>query len=129
MNIESEIRLKYAIVQRLPNNIVRLEMFDNVIIGFIECREMNNAIGKLTNRLKALILMVPGNSTQFLPEARDFSASPEGQQFTLADALVVSNLGQRILMSFYLKFNRPPSPSQAFDTEEHAMEWLLSLPK
>jgi hypothetical protein len=122
-----KIELEYARIQLLPNKIVRVEMFDDVIIGLKECRGINRAIGELSEGKEAPVLMVPGHHTHFLPESRDFSASPEGQMFTMGDALVVSNLGQRILMQFYLKFNRPPKPSKAFDTEDHAIEWLLSL--
>lgn len=127
MEILNEIVFKFAKVQLLSNQIIRLEMFDDVVIDVKECREMNNAIGELSDGKEALVLMVPGQSTHFTPESRDFSASPEGQRFTTADAMVVFNLGQRILISFYLKFNKPPKPSQAFNTEEHAIEWLLSL--
>ena len=125
----TEIVFDYAKAQLRPDNIIRLEMFDNVLIGIKECREMNNAIGELSAGKEALVLMVPSPSTQFALESRDFSASQEGQKFTLADAIVVSNLGQRILVSFYLKFNKPPKPSKAFDTEEHGIKWLLSFVK
>ncbi|MES2568319.1 MAG: hypothetical protein V4565_15705 [Bacteroidota bacterium] len=124
-----EIELEYARVQLLDNKIVRVEMFDEVIIGLKECRGINHAIGELSGGKEAAVLMVPGYHTHFLPESRDFSASPEGQMYTLGDALVVLNLGQRILMQFYLKFNKPPKPSKAFDSEDHGMEWLLSLIK
>ncbi|MCD6017421.1 MAG: hypothetical protein K0S53_542 [Bacteroidetes bacterium] len=121
------IELEYACIQLLANKIVKVEMFDDVIIGLNECRGINNAIGQLSGGTEVPVLMVPGYHTHFLPESRDFSASEEGQKYTMGDALVVSNLGQRILMQFYLKFNKPPKPSKAFDTEAHAVEWLLTL--
>lgn len=88
---------------------------------------MNNAIGILSKGQEALVMMVPNNTTHFAPESRDFSASAEGLRFTIADAMVVSNLGQKMLVSFYLKFNKPAKPSKAFSNETQAMEWLLSL--
>ena len=90
---------------------------------------MNDTIGILSEGREALILMISGSTTHFLPESRDFSASSEGQRFTIADAIVVSNLGQRILVNFYLKFNKPTKPSKAFTTEVQAIDWLLSLNK
>lgn len=102
-------------------------MAGDVVIGVAECREMNNAIGKLSRGQPALVLMVPNNTTHFAPGSRDFSASPEGLQFTIADAMVVRNLGQQLLVSFYLKFNKPPKPSKAFNSEAQAIDWLLSL--
>ena len=129
MKVIKEISLAYAKVQLLSNKIIRLQMFANVVIGFNECREMNNKIGELSEGKEALILMVPDSSTYFAPESRDFSASLEGLKYTIADAMVVRNLGQKILVSFYLKFNKPPKPSKAFSTELQAMEWLLSINK
>ena len=48
-------------------------------------------------------------------------------KYTIADAIIVSNLAQKILINFYLKFNKPPKPSQAFNSEEQAINWLLSV--
>lgn len=127
VEILNEIVFEYGKVQLRPDNIIRLEMFGNVLIGIKECREMNNAIGELSDGREALVLMVPSKSTHFAPECREFSASPEGQKFTRADAMVIANLGHQILVSFYLKFNKPPKPSKAFSTEERAIDWLLSF--
>ena len=111
----------------LDNTIIRLEMFDNVTIGVDECRLLNNAIGELSDSKESLVLMVPGNSTHFSSESRTFSASEEGLRYTIADAMVVNNLAQKLIVSFYLKVNKPPKPSKAFSTEEDAMNWLLSF--
>ena len=127
MDIVKEIGLDFAKIQLLKNQIIRVEMFNDVTIDFNECCEINNAIGELANHKESLIMMVPGDNTHFSSEARDFSASEEGMKYTIGDAIVVRNLAQKILISFYLKFNKPPKPSSAFSTEEQAMNWLLSL--
>ncbi|MES2131854.1 MAG: hypothetical protein V4506_05845, partial [Bacteroidota bacterium] len=124
MKLVTNIILDFAKVELLENNIVRLEILDKCVIGEHESREMNTAIGVLTNYQVARILIVSQPSTVFDHGARDFSASDEGLKFTIGDALVVSNLAQRILVSFYLKFNKPKKPSKAFDNEEDAMAWL-----
>jgi hypothetical protein len=127
VEIVKEIVLGYSRVQLLSNHIVRVEIAGDIVIGVNECREMNNAIGELTEGRPTLVLMVPNNTTHFAPGSRDFSASPEGLQFTIADAMVVNNLGQKLLVSFYLKFNKPQKPSKAFNNEAQAIDWLLSL--
>jgi hypothetical protein len=127
VEIVKEIVLGHSKIQLLSNNIVRVEMAGDIVIDVNECREMNNAIGELSEGQPILVLMVPSNTTHFAPGSRDFSASPEGLQFTIADAMVVHNLGQQLLVSFYLKFNRPPKPSKAFNNEAQAIDWLLSL--
>lgn len=127
MKFAKNINLDFAKIELLGNNIVRLEIYDNCIIGEHESREMNTAIGVLTNNQPARILIVSQPTTVFDHEARAFSASDEGLKFTIGDALVVSNLAHKILVSFYLKFNKPKKPSKAFDSEADAIAWLLTL--
>ena len=62
---------------------------------------------------KGLVLMIADSTTQFTSDARDFSASKEGLRFSIAEAMVVKNLAQRLVVSFYLKFNQPSVPSKA----------------
>ncbi len=126
MEISKNIALEFAKIKLLENNIVKIEIFDKRSIGEAESREINNSIGILTQGKQARIMMVPLPNTTFDTEAREFSASDEGMQFTIADAMVVTNLAQKILVSFYLKIHKPKKPSWAFNTEEDAIKWLLT---
>lgn len=127
MNIIKQIDFNFGLVQLLDNTIIRIEMFDNVTIGVDECRLLNNAIGQLSDSKESLVLMVSSTGTHFTLESRTFSASEEGLKYTIADAMVVTNLAQKLLVSFYLKINKPPKPSKAFSTENEAIDWLLNL--
>jgi hypothetical protein len=121
------IGLDFASVELFENGIIRVGFFDKQSIGESESREINNAIGALSDGKPARIMMVPQPNTVFDHGAREFSSSDEGLQYTIGDAMVITSLGHKILVSFYLKFNKPKKPSKAFDTEEAAMDWLLSL--
>ena len=126
MEISKYITLDYAKIELLNDHIVRVYIFDKHSIGENESRKINDAIGVLTQGKPARIMMVPSTTTVFETGAREFSASDEGLQFTIADAMVVTNLAHRILVSFYLKLNKPKKPSKAFDNEEEAIQWLLT---
>lgn len=129
MGIEKNIKFEYANVQLLTNGIVKIEMFDGHIIDLEESVQLNIAQGELFGGNEGLMLMVAHTTTQFTNDAREFSASKEGLRFSIAEALVVKNLAQKILVSFYLKINKPPKPSKAFNTEDEAIKWLLSFRK
>ncbi len=58
---------------------------------------------------------------------RKYSASDEGQAFTLANAVLIDNLAKKILFNFYMNINKPKTPTKAFGTKEDAFTWLLSL--
>jgi hypothetical protein len=61
------------------------------------------------------------------PEIRDWSADPSGNKYTLADAIVVTNLGQKMMADFYVRFNKPPKPTKVFSSFEKAVQWIQSL--
>lgn len=129
MEIVKDIALDFAKLGLLENGIIRINLLDKHSIGESESREINNAIGILSEGRLALIMMIPQPHTVFDHGAREFSSSDEGLQYTIADAMVVTSMAHKILVSFYLKFNKPKKPSKAFDNETEAMAWLLSLKK
>lgn len=129
MEIIKQIEFEYAKVQLLSNGIIRIEMFDGYIIDLEESVQINIAEGELLGGKlgEGLIYMIAESTTQFTNEAREFSASKEGLRFSKAEALIVKNLAQKIVVNFYLKINNPSVPSKAFNTEEEAIEWLLTF--
>ena len=56
-------------------------------------------------------------------EVREWAAKSEANQ-TIADAMVLNSLAQKLVMNFYLKFHKPQSPTKAFRHIEEAMKWL-----
>lgn len=129
MKIINQIKFGYANVEQLDIGIIRIEMLGGYIIDLEESVQLNIAQGDLLKGQMGagLVLMVADSTTQFTNDARDFSASKEGLRFSMAEALVVKNLAQKLVVNFYLKFNKPSVPSRAFNTEEEAIKWLLSF--
>lgn len=129
MNIIKHIKFGYANVELFDIGIIRIEMLGGHIIDLEESVQLNIAQGDLLKGQmgSGLVLMVADSTTQFTNDARDFSASKEGLRFSMAEALVVKNLAQKLVVNFYLKFNKPSVPSKAFNTEEEAIKWLLSF--
>ena len=129
MKILKNIKFDYADIQLLDLGIIKVDMLDGFTIDLEESVQINIAEGELLNGVPSsgLVLMVADSTTQFTNDARSFSASKEGLRFSLAEALVVKTLAQRLVVNFYLKINKPSVPSKAFDSEESAIEWLLSF--
>jgi len=59
------------------------------------------------------------------PEVRVWASAPDGNKFTIADALVINNLAHRLLASFYLRYNKPIKPTRIFYNKDKALNWLL----
>ena len=123
----NEIQLNFAKVQLYEPALIRIEIFSGTIIGLKESKSMNDAIGVLSEGKESLVLIVADEFAQFDRDSSDLSASEEGQRYTVADALVVKSLSQKILANFYLKFNKPVKPTRIFTNEEEAITWLFSL--
>jgi hypothetical protein len=127
MKLLNEIKLDYAKVQLFEDKFVRIQIFSNHDIAFEESKKMNEAIGILSGGEECLVLMVADEFAQFDQSAGVFSSSEDGLKYTIADALVVKSLSQKILANFYLKFNKPAKPTKIFNNEPEALKWLFSL--
>lgn len=57
-------------------------------------------------------------------EARKFIASADSNPYAKAEAYVISDLPQKIVGNFFLKFDKPARPTKIFTKENEALEWL-----
>lgn len=58
------------------------------------------------------------------PEARKFVRKLESTVPISARAMIISSLGQRILVSFYIKMQKPIVPTKIFDNYDEGIQWL-----
>ena len=56
-------------------------------------------------------------------ETRKWAADPAGNKYTHTDAIVIGNLGQKIITDFYIRFDKPIVPTKIFFSLEKAIEW------
>ena len=62
-------------------------------------------------------------------EVRDWASDPNGNKRTVADAIVIKGLDQKILADGYLNNYKLTKPTRLFNNTETAKKWLLSLSK
>ncbi len=120
------IDLKHSMVHLRSDGIVQINMGDNMEIDEKVSQEMVDAIGKLSEGKKVLVLGIAGTNATATSEGRAHSASESGTVFTLADAFVINSLPQKIIGNFYLNFHKPIVPTKVFDDVEKAIKWLKS---
>lgn len=63
------------------------------------------------------------------PEVREWSSNSTESKYSVSDAIVINNIGQKILADFYLKFNKPKQPTKIFTSVAKAIEWIEILRK
>lgn len=44
-----------------------------------------------------------------------------------AAAMLVDNMANRLIISFFIQFNKPPYPYRVYESEAEAIKWLKSL--
>lgn len=74
---------------------------------------------------KYLNLIKAGIRTEVEEDLRWSAAT--SNDYTIADAIVVSGISQRIMANLYLRFNKPAKPTKIFSDEESAAFWLMSF--
>ncbi|MBL7932336.1 MAG: hypothetical protein JNL60_10560 [Bacteroidia bacterium] len=127
MQLIQEIVFNYAKVQLFEGGLIRIEMTSSEKIGLKESKEMNRAVGVLSKGKEALILMLADELASFDKEAMEFSASDEGLKYSIAEAMVVKSITQRLTANLYLRIVKPKKPSKIFNSEKEALKWLYAL--
>jgi len=92
-----------------------------------DIREIENAIGELTERQKALTLLVASDYTMMDAEAREFLATPESGAYSRAKAYVIKSMAQRLIMNFLIQVSAPKTPSKFFTEIDAALNWLKTF--
>lgn len=131
--------LKYNVVKSFKDPISNIEVWDNGIFYIKIQDKVHIQLEDSMNQLRLLkenydginkmrVLVESGTYTDITKEAREFSARPENNTYTLATAVVVKSLAHRIIINFLINFTRKQAMKmKMFDNKEKAIEWLLSL--
>jgi hypothetical protein len=121
------IYLGHSVIGMREDGILEMDFSDTLEIDLKEAKEMVAATATLSGGKKVLVLNIAGSITTATTAARDFAASAEAIQYTLAEAYVVNNLAQKIVGNFYVNFHKPQVPTKIFTNTEEAVNWLKSL--
>ncbi len=89
-----------------------------------DTKENVAAFGALSGNKKVPVLIVGGSFSTLAPETRAFLASEESLLYSKAEAFLLKSLAQKLLINFYIKFDKPLVPTKVFTKEEEAIIWL-----
>ncbi|MFN7012979.1 MAG: hypothetical protein ACK4ON_01785 [Bacteroidia bacterium] len=117
---------KFSIkLDKLNNNtFFRVNVFGDTEI-LVEDVKMIAETCKVLGEGKILpVLILTDKFTLPSAEARKFIAQADSNPYAKAEAYVISDLPQKIVGNFFLKFDKPARPTKIFTKEEEAVEWL-----
>ena len=125
MNYIQRIELEFSTVSLREDGIIE-QRFQKDIPYEIDTQhltEMSVAMSRLSKGNKAAILSIAGLYGSITPEARKVDINKD-EDYTLAIALVIQELSQRLLANFYFKLKKVNYPVKIFKNENQATEWL-----
>jgi hypothetical protein len=88
----------------------------------------NVGIRKRIQKNDKLLLFVDfRDAWQISEDAKKFLGSKEVTDLNVAMALLVDDLNSMLIANFFVKFNKPASPTKIFNSKVKAIEWLESF--
>lgn len=129
MQVIEKIELKNTTISLLADNIFRIQMKENTVVDIDDVKEVQVYKRKLIGNKKHTVLLISPKHGSATREARDYSASAEVNENAVGKAIVLNSLVMRIIVNFFINYNKPPVEHRAFENEKEALEWLRSLNK
>ena len=125
MNYIQQIELEFCTVSLRDDGVIEQRFLKDTPyeIDAFHINEMSDVMSRLSNGGKAAILSVAGLYGSMTPDARKVDINKD-QDSTLAIALVINELSQRLLANFFFKLKKVNYPIRTFKTEEEATSWL-----
>jgi hypothetical protein len=118
------IQFEHAKVVKRPDGIIEVNCADNIEYELQHIKEILNSFGELGEQTKQPILVKTAQFNSITSEAREYCASAEATQYSIAEAYVITSLALKIVANFYIRINNPPVPTKIFNCEEEAVSWL-----
>ena len=125
MNTNNSIELDFCVVTLRDDGILesRFDWETSYEIDSKNLKEISNAMTVLSQGERRGVLSIAGLYGSMTTDARNVDIK-NTYNYTLALALVIHSLSQRLLSNFYFKIKKTAYPIKTFRTEAEAEEWL-----
>ncbi len=121
----NKIDLTHSVIILRDDGILELYANDHHVYTIEDVKENVKVFGELTGNKKAPVLIIGGSFSSLDDQTREFMATEESLKYSKAEAFLITSLAQKILINFYIKFNKPLVPTLVFTNKEDAIEWLI----
>lgn len=118
--IETSIGIHY-----IEDDVLYIIFKDGVSVDVDEMEESKNARIVLQQGKSMKVLVDSRGLFQITKEARAYAA--EHGEMSIAMTILSDSLGTRLLTNFFIKHNKPSTPTKMFTSKEKALEWLAEF--
>ncbi len=124
-----KIETRTATIFSDENNIVHVVLHPKVKIDYEDALDNALVLKNLSNNKPILKLIdLRGNGT-IEKKAQKFIDSVEVKANTIARAVLKGSALNSIVVNFFIKINKPETPTKIFSNYDEAYAWLLSFKK
>lgn len=122
----NEIKIKGYLEAKLRDDgIVEMKWDPSLEIIEIEhLKKLQEALCELGDGKKVPFVTMPHDFLTLSKEGSKYATSDEGVRYSLAIAVIIDNLAKKILLNFFLNFNKAKVPTKGFTKKEDAILWL-----
>ena len=113
-------------VESLGNSIFRVTAFEGIELELDDAKEMREMLVKLSAGKNYCVLLDARAPFHVSSEARKLIAGKEYSFERIAAAFVITSFANMLIGNFFIKVNKPYTPTKIFSTEENALMWLQS---
>jgi len=111
-------------IKKVADQIYLLKIIEGAEIEVEDAKEMSAVFSQMANGQNYAVLLDATNNFNVSGEAKTLIASKEYSKNRIAAAFIINSLANRITGNFFIKFNKPETPTKLFPDEKSAMEWL-----
>lgn len=125
-----QIQLKKALLTLIEVNpsIIKMEVKESEFLEVDDVRAIREANLKLSHDKPFCVLLDTSKGYfNVSPAANKLLASKEYAEKRMATALIAKSLATRITSNFFIRFNKPPTPTCIFSSVEEAFVWLKTF--
>ena len=123
----NSITTRTAILTLEKHNFVRMAMLEDIYLDLKDMQENHEAENKITNNIPHIILIDTRLNSMSSDEARKFSSGDHPTKYRIAVALLFNGLAGRIGANSLITHYKPKVPTERFNEEIKAIEWLNSM--
>lgn len=103
--------------------LLQVEIFPNNEVSFEDSKEFTQITLELTQGDSHIALIKALGNVDISPKARKVGESIPTH--LIAQAILVNSVATSIAANFFIKFNKPESPTRVFTNAEEALNWLI----
>lgn len=118
------VHLDFVTITKLDSHLVENKFHSGAAVDVEEILKIKQANESLFLDQKYAVLAIASEFSTITRDAQALMASKAFVKNTVAKAILVQYLGQKIMGNFYLNFNKPHIKTKIFIDREKAIEWL-----